>query len=123
MKLYVDDIRNAPDESWMLVRTINSAIRFIEMYKTSITHISLDHDISHQVQVGSLSRPYPCEETFQAVAHYIGSVYSNEFECPEITVHSANPVGANSIADILKRYELHCKIVPERQANRLEMTV
>jgi len=69
MKLFVDDIRNAPDESWTVARTINAAISFLETFEPEV--ISLDHDISHQVSVGSLSRPYPCDETFTAVAYYI----------------------------------------------------
>lgn len=51
MKLYVDDIRNAPDETWTVARSVDSAISFISQFGAEIDEISLDHDISHQVAV------------------------------------------------------------------------
>ena len=50
MKLWVDDIRNAPDETWTVARTINAAINALKMFE--FEEISLDHDISHQVGMG-----------------------------------------------------------------------
>lgn len=78
MKLFIDDIRNAPDDKWSVARTVSEAIRFIAFFGKEIEEISLDHDISHQVGMGKLSRPYPCEETFAAVAYYIREYYKGE---------------------------------------------
>jgi hypothetical protein len=47
--------RNAPDESWTVARTITAAISAIATFHFDV--ISLDHDISHQVVMGGLSRP------------------------------------------------------------------
>jgi len=133
MKLWIDDIRNAPDESWTVARTVTSAIKAIAQFQ--FDEISLDHDISHQVVVGSLSRPYPCEETFQAVAYYIATKYCHDFPIggglnvarlniyPKITIHSANLVGADEILNILKDYGIEAELKPMRAANRLESEV
>ncbi len=123
MKLYIDDIREAP-EGWTLARTINEAINIISMYGQEITDISLDHDISHQVKVGEVSRPYPCNETFKAVAHYIVTFWTLEFyrdktiKFPNITLHTANPVGAERMEAILEDFEVEIKL--SKPANRLE---
>lgn len=121
MKLFIDDIRNAPNESWSVARTITSAIACISRFGNIIEEISLDHDISHQVTVGSLSRPYPCEETYQAVCHYIGLYYEGKDKRPKITLHTSNPVGAAQMKDILNHYKIQSDIKLTGMANRLEM--
>lgn len=137
MKLYIDDIRNAPDDSWVVARTVQTAIKAIHQFGSDLTEISFDHDISHQVSIGSGSRPIPCGETFQSVAHYLGLAYENlEKLCashgngardhdwdPIITIHSANPVGAQEIQHILGGYGLESTIEQLPPANRLEMLV
>lgn len=127
MKLWVDDIRNAPDDTWTVARTVTSAIAIIAQWGNDMKEISLDHDISHQVSIGtSLERPFPCEETFQAVAWFIAFRYSSPF-VPKITIHTSNPVGAATLDSILRtrldfeKHELQHKHMGA--ANRLEMEV
>jgi len=114
MKLYVDDIREAP-AGWHRVRTATEAIRTI-YYSGSIgeeiTDISLDHDISHPVTVGSLMRPYPCEETYASVAYFIGLFYREyaPLDKPKVTIHSSNIVGAENMQLILARDGIHVDI-------------
>jgi hypothetical protein len=133
MKIYIDDIRPAP-EGWRLIKTVTEAIRIIYydgLFGDPITHISLDHDISHPVTVGSLQRPYPCEETYAAVAYFIAEHYKHKViakeigarmtclsidcpersggECrtamiPEITLHTSNIVGAENMQLILSKH-------------------
>lgn len=122
MKLFVDDIRNAPDQSWHVARTVDSAIRAIAQF--NFEEISLDHDISHQVIMTGVERPYPCLETFQPVAHFIGMKFSATGNKPaKLYVHSSNPVGANSIVDVLKGYGLQASSTLGKAANRLELEV
>ena len=139
MKLFIDDIRSAP-EGWHLAKTVTEAIRTIYydgMFGDRITHISLDHDISHPVTVGSLQRPYPCEETYAAVAYFIALKYENRaiakqvgavitclnVDCPErtggecwssivpqITLHTSNIVGAENMQLILSKHGISCDI-------------
>lgn len=120
MKLWVDDIRNAPDDTWTVARTVTSAIRAIARYNFDV--ISLDHDISHQVTVGALGRPYPCEETFAAVAYYIKAKYDAvELFDPTVYLHTSNQVAGDEMALILAPISTVKKYMGA--ANRLEMEV
>lgn len=128
MKLWVDDIRNAPDESWVVARTINSAIALLFRYP-NVSEVSLDHDISHQVTIGALGRPYPCDETFVAVAYFLGSNCGylhravEDYVYPTITIHSSNPVGAKKMQEVLAEFNLESTLKPMGMSNRLEMEV
>ena len=122
MKLYIDDIRYGPDNTWTVARTVNEAIRAIDRFE--FDEISIDHDISHQVVVGKLSRPYPCNETFGAVAYFIGQKYFGVEKLPKITLHSSNPIGAKEMEDVLNQYGIEAEIKPTGiPANRLEMEI
>lgn len=120
MKLYVDDIRNAPDESWTLARTINAAINALSRW--DFEEISLDHDISHQIVMGEMSRPFRCDECFCAVARYIAAIEGTRASPPpKLTLHTSNPVGAEDMRDILKAAGVPSVIKLTGAANRLEM--
>ncbi len=121
MKLWVDDIRNAPDTSWTVARTVTSAINALARWP--MDEISLDHDISHQIVMGNLSRPYRCEECFCSVARFIVQKEDGVFGQPKIVIHSANPEGASDIASILGASALKYEVRPMGAANRLEMEV
>jgi hypothetical protein len=125
MKLFIDDIRKAPDDSWHLARTITDAISAIAVFDFEV--ISLDHDISHQVVMLDMSRPYACNENFSAVAQFIvekyrecehRTTYGCEVKKPKIIIHTANPAGFMRIAGILKDFEI--ERVESYPANRLE---
>ena len=114
VKLWVDDIRDAPDDSWAVCRKPEEAIRFIARYMTDIQEISLDHDIENR----------PSDETFKVVAYFLGAMYHGQHMeahvryaedrtaastpddfmwYPVVTIHSANPTGAKEIAAILEK--------------------
>ncbi len=105
MRLFVDDIRPAP-EGFTLVREVNEAIKFIDMYRFDLEQISLDHDISLEVEVAGTYRPFPSPETYRAVARYIKEVYKTEAKKPVITLHSANPYGRVAMRAILEGFEV-----------------
>lgn len=120
MKIFIDDIRDVPDESWTLCRTITEAIRTINRFD-DIECISLDHDISHDVRIDGVYRPFPCEENYTAVAYYIGEKYVNDLDNdvpPKVILHTANPVGAEMMKAILKGYSIPCEIKPMGPAFR-----
>lgn len=121
MKLFIDDIRTPPDDSWHICRSVSAAIRAIDMFGQAVTDIQLDHDISHQVVIGKMSRPYPCEETFEAVARHI-ALYGLHVEWqPNIKIHTSNPVGAENMKKILEEAGfLHVSVESAHGANRLE---
>ncbi len=122
MKLFVDDIRNAPDDSWIVARTVTDAIRAIARFRDDISEISLDHDISHQVSVGPTSRPYPCAECFCAVAYYIAIDRQGDAHTPlSVKIHTANPVGAKEMQQILEDAGVKATIEPYTPTNRFEL--
>jgi hypothetical protein len=95
MKLWVDDMRDAPDDSWTVVRKVQPAIAFLRQFRP--TTISLDHDIENR----------PDDETFKPIAYFIGEMYNNDVfwaDDLEVRVHSDNPVGAKEIIQILEDY-------------------
>lgn len=95
MKLFVDDIRKLPDESWQLARTVSDAIRAINMFHFDV--ISLDHDIE-----GS-------QETFDTVALFIELKCGHKDKKPKIILHTANPVGAERMRNILDGFDVEIK--------------
>ena len=96
MKLFIDDIRTPPDESWHICRSVSAAIRALDMFYGKVEEITLDHDISHQVALGGMSRPYPCDETFEAVARYIAKMkYYEPSWNPKIEIHTVIPPESN----------------------------
>ncbi len=120
LKLYVDDIRPAP-EGWQQARTVTDAIKFIANFASSIDEISLDHDISYAVEVAGTQRPFPSPENFQAVAYFIAVVYGQVEKKPNIIIHTANPVGARELESILQAFPI--KTEPSSRVNRLESEV
>lgn len=95
MKLWVDDFREPPDDTWIVARKVQPAIRLIATQ--NITVISLDHDIENR----------PDDETFQPVAYFIGEKYNSDTfwaDELEVTIHSDNPVGAKELIAILEDY-------------------
>lgn len=135
MKLWVDDIRNAPDESWNVARTVTAAVRAIARFE--FEEISLDHDISHQIHMDELSRPFPCLETFMPVVYFIAEKYWQDRAMPEnmgvrvmsthlapkITLHTSNVVAADEMELVLKESGIPCVRKHMGLANRLEMEV
>ncbi len=117
MKLFVDDIRPAP-EGWQQARTVTDAIRFLAQFGSQVDEISLDHDISYAVEVAGNQRPFPSPEDFTAVAYYIIKAVPTNVK---ITVHSANPVGAKRIKEIIESDSYYDKVIiaPASRVNRL----
>jgi NAD+-processing family protein with receiver domain len=83
VKVFLDDIRNPPDDSWIVVRNYSDCISLLQTGK--VTVLSLDHDLG-------------ADETGYDVAKWIEEkVFLYSFNPPEITIHSANPVGRSNI--------------------------
>lgn len=113
MKLFIDDDpnRKSPD-GWYVARDSATAILFVVTFINTITDISFDHDLGG----GDTSVP---------VADYIEeAAYSGALTRRiNITVHSANPVGAKRLQQAIdnanKWWDLHGEIVDSFSQGKL----
>lgn len=87
IKLYVDDIREAP-VGWHLARTITEAIRILDQQE--VTHLSVDHDI----------KGYP-QESFEPVVRFAAQL--PEQRRPLVACHSGNAFAYDRYKDILEQ--------------------
>jgi len=95
-KVWMDDFRRPPDESWEWIETASQTIVALE--DGNVTRLSLDHDLG------------ACRECSEAAEEWIGrcshrgtgtdvtkwlveAVVERGLKMPVVTVHSANPVG------------------------------
>lgn len=126
MKLYVDDLRKCPD-GWTLARTVTEAIRILATRE--VEEVSLDHDISHKIGMDQIARPFPCGETFEPVAWFlVEQAKARTRECsvprnegaPKITLHTANPIGARKMSEILLDGGIESTTVLGQPVNGLE---
>lgn len=85
-KLWVDDLRTPPDDSWWWAKTSKRAIAFL--YFPWIAQMSLDHDLGGD----DTTRPvvlWMCEHGVWPAT---------------VRVHSANPVGVEWLMGMIQRY-------------------
>jgi len=90
MKLFVDDIRIAPD-GWVQAWTADEAILLLS--KNAVTDLSLDHDLGES-----------SEKTGYDVMLWIEKevITNPRYVVPNIKFHTANPVGR---ANMIRAYK------------------
>jgi hypothetical protein len=88
-KLFIDDVRDPPDDSWTVVRTVEEAKYLIQSWDLP-THMSLDHDLGG-------------DETVMQILHWMSEEFYEEGP-PEWCIHSANPVGRDNMESFLKSW-------------------
>lgn len=96
MKIYVDDLRQAP-EGWVLARTITEAIRMLA--ELAVEEVSLDHDIVYVDERGQwLGKNHT--ENYTPVARYIAQM-PKSVRPKIVKIHTSNAVGAEALKQIL----------------------
>lgn len=96
MKIWVDDMRSAPDASWMRAYTSKGAISLLEKASHPLwsniqrKEIALDHDLGG-------------EDTTRPVVLWM---IENDFKFEKYTILTANPVGREWLDGMIKRYLL-----------------
>ncbi len=88
-KIWLDDERMAP-KGWVHIKTDDYAVWCMKNCKVS--HISLDHDLGEDCGTGYDVICWIEEEVFM----------NNKFILPEISIHSANPVGVSKMKQVLE---------------------
>lgn len=100
MKLYLDDVRDLPDESFLLARSYEEAVLFVK--ENGIPpFISFDHDLG----VDENEKLLPTG--FDFAKWLVEMDMDNIYKFPEnfsFNVHSANPVGKANIEGYLNNY-------------------
>lgn len=84
MKVFLDDIREAPDASWVEVRDYDTCIKVLET--GMVTQLSLDHDLGD-----------PLHDGYDVAVWIEEKVWKEGFYPPLLFIHSANPVGRRRI--------------------------
>ena len=95
MKLWIDDFRNPPDDSWVVVRTVKDAIKFMQEYGCPEI-ISFDHDLGENDRGIDIVK-WMVEKDIEMEGKFIPDNF-------KFYVHSANPIGKRNIEEILNRY-------------------
>jgi hypothetical protein len=100
MKLWIDDVRPAPDGDWLWIKSANKAIAFIEVHRPPIDPIeiiSLDHDAGEFYYEGGdyikvLNR-----------MEWMSRCEGKDFSRVQFHLHSMNPVGVANMRAIIER--------------------
>ena len=104
MKLWIDDVRTAPD-GYVWCKSTNEALRFIAKNKTEIWLIDLDHDAGEFAKEGGHFINVLNE--IERLAHSkltLGMAWRVLLRDQiEFRLHSANPVGVENMRRIIQR--------------------
>lgn len=97
--LFVDDVRDMPEDceqyTWTIARTAWEALIKLELIEFEV--LSLDHDLASFVGNKEL--------TGADIAVWLAKrSHDGKYVPPDIRIHSANPVGAKNIDEIVRRY-------------------
>lgn len=115
VKLYMDDVRPAPDPSWTVARTIEEAKTHLAT--RDVIAASLDHDMGacedctrNGRHVGDMRTP---ETTFSNWCRHAPDGYAlvvwmleHGHRPPLVTVHSMNPIGRSRMIELLRKNDL-----------------
>jgi hypothetical protein len=101
-KLFIDDLRDPPDDSWIVVRSHKEAIGYFSNHGIPDA-ISFDHDLGLE-ETGYDTAKWIVEQVIDKTLDIpLGFVYK---------VHSMNPVGKQNIESLLvnfTKYYVHNK--------------
>ncbi|QRY62154.1 hypothetical protein JVX90_17450 [Gordonia sp. PDNC005] len=87
MKLFVDDLRDPPDDTWTVARTSAEALVVLRGNEP-VVELSLDHDLGG-------------DDTTRPVVLHLAE---HGGWPPIVRVHSANPVGVSWLVGMVERY-------------------
>jgi hypothetical protein len=97
MKIWLDDIRDAPDETWIVARNAEKFKELLEAHWRDIQEISFDHDIASFDIFGEEITGYHC-------LCWVEKIWYNDctFVVPKMSVHSANPPGRDKMRKVIE---------------------
>jgi hypothetical protein len=98
MKLWIDDVREAP-EGYVWLKSSNEALRFIMAHGSEIELIDLDHDAGDYATEGG--DYIEILKELERLSHK--RVYHNAICDITFRLHSMNPVGVENMRAIIQR--------------------
>lgn len=84
LKVYLDDVRDPPDDTWVCVRTPSEAIELLQTGR--VDEITLDFDLGYDAEGNELTG-------YQVAVWVEEAVVLRNFKPPSMQVHSANSPG------------------------------
>lgn len=98
IKVWLDDIRDAPDNTWIVCRTPEDFATVLYDPSIQIVTVSFDHDLGYKDDDGNEVSGYTCarwlEKRLRSDVHY---------KIPHMQIHSMNPVGKKNIEHVIER--------------------
>lgn len=88
MKLWVDDERDPPDNTWIVCRTSADAMHWLWMQADALEEIALDHDLGG-------------DDDTRVIARWLSET---ELWPPVVRVLTQNPVGRAYLEGMAERY-------------------
>jgi hypothetical protein len=91
MQLYVDDIRSAPNDDWVVARSYRNAVSYLE--SGVVTSLSLDHDLGSKLTGYDIC---------------VWLIRQTDFVWPTVIIlHTSNTVGRDNMRQLLVHYKPH----------------
>jgi hypothetical protein len=87
-RVWLDDVRPPPDDTWTWARTVEDVIALID--RGDVGDLSLDHEVGEGEREG--------REVCLWMAEH------DTWPAATIAVHSANPVGVDYMCGVIERY-------------------
>ncbi len=96
VKIFLDDVRNPPDSTWLIARNSAECIKLLKKHEGKIKELSLDHDLGEFVGCSERTGKVPLQWLEQRV------IQDQDYPLPKVIfIHSANPVGKQGMELIL----------------------
>lgn len=116
MKLWLDDVRPAPSDDWLWVKTVEEAKAALEVFE--ITEASLDHDLGYvadpnwdgdprEPQEIALTDDWRGDDGIELVRWMCET---GTYPTQAVVVHSGNPPAARNMADTLRAANCPCVV-------------
>lgn len=100
-KLYLDDVRDPPEQGWTVIRSSLMAIVTCVQRKELPEYMSLDHDLGEEDNT----------MRFLKELHHIWETMGADPEkIPKYIVHSANPVGSKNIISFMESWKKSARL-------------
>lgn len=95
MKIWLDDIRDAPDDSWFVARTPLAAILAL-IQNEGVELLSLDHDLAFESVVGGQFKEVTGYDVIKQIEEWAHHGWWERIPLA-FQIHSANPVGRRNM--------------------------